>query len=57
MEYFTDAKVFIYDEQSDEIQYKRSYEHIDASRLLPSNAGKCDGDLLSALTTWTAEKC
>ena len=46
MEYFTDAKVFIYDEKSDEVQYKRTYDHIDADRLIPSNAGKCDGDLL-----------
>ena len=46
MEYFTDAKVFIYDEKSDEVQYKRTYDHIDAERLKPSNTGKCDGDLL-----------
>ena len=53
MEYFQDAKTFVYNEQTDKVEYKRTYDHIAPERFLKVNRGSLDGDLLASLTTWT----
>lgn len=53
MEYFMDAKCFVYNETTDSVEYKESYEdHIDPARLLPGNNKKFDAELFTSLTTW-----
>ena len=56
MEYFQDAKTFVYNEQTDKVEYKRTYDHIAPERFLKVNRGSLDGDLLASLTTWTPQK-
>ena len=53
LEYFQDAKNFVFNRDTQQIEYKTNYDHIPAERLLPKNIGKCDGNILAELTTWT----
>ena len=56
LEYFQEAKVFLYDEATDEVVYKQTYDHVPQERFLLENHFKIDGDMLASLTTWTPEK-
>jgi len=52
MEYFIDAKVFVFNEATNRVEYKETYDHLAAERFEPSNLGKLDGNLLASLTNW-----
>ena len=52
MEYFADAKVFVFNEQTGKVEYKENYDHIPRERLEPANLNTVDGNLLARTINW-----
>lgn len=57
MEYFRDAKCFVYDTATDSVEYKKDYDtHIPKERMMPDNEYAFDAELMTSLTTWLPGK-
>ena len=52
MEYFADAKCFVYNIETGQVEYKENYDHVPRERLEPANLNTVDGNLLSQTLNW-----
>ena len=52
MEYFADAKCFVYNTQTEQVEYKETYDHVPRERLEPENLNTVDGNLLARTFEW-----
>lgn len=53
MEYYTAAKCFVFNRDTNSVQYKENYDdHMAPERFMLSNVGAFDAELLSSVTTW-----